>query len=189
MPSKNIKKNKIKNESHTPRWLRTVMITAGVMVVLFIGFVVGAIWWGHHVYETYKTAVVTAVAGPANVGVPAQPTCAAIETLKLRGLPDENSDDTNAHIIRAYIYADLTEYGCPENREAFAQLSDRELQIAAALHGNHASDNAGNVVVYRTAAEGEVAREARRVIEKAKQIGEPMIQFISSVEKIMSDDK
>ena len=185
MPNKVTPKIESKHGVRTPRLVYYIIIA----VVLFIGFLLGVVWNTGHLKRGPHGFMHPGMAVSANM--PAAPTCATIEALKLRQLPDADSSNYNAHIIRAYIYADLTEYGCPENQAQFTQLSNRELQIAEALRGSAPADTTGRnvIITYNTSGEGEVAQQARRVIEKAKQIGEPMIQFISSVERIVSDDK
>jgi len=186
--------NKIANKKvesahgvHTPRLVYYIVIA----VVLCLGFFLGTVWTAEHARREMRRPIATIPPAAFTNNIQAQPTCATVEALKLRQLPDPNSGDFNDHMIRANVFADLVESGCPENKGLFATSLDYELQVARSLRGNASQDNSGsgNIIIYRSSNEGEAAQAARRVIEKAKLIGEPMIQFISSVEKIVSDDK
>lgn len=67
-------------------------------------------------------------------------TCAEIESLLTRDMPDANYYFDNRK-IRARIYANLSERGCPENKQKYVELTARELAVARALQDDGLGSN------------------------------------------------
>ncbi|MCQ2598810.1 MAG: hypothetical protein MJ187_00300 [Alphaproteobacteria bacterium] len=63
--------------------------------------------------------------------------CAQIEVIQLGKLNSSNDENTEPHIINSDIYANLAEYGCPENTGKYRELAETEKEIAAALRNEN----------------------------------------------------
>ncbi|MCL1785760.1 MAG: hypothetical protein FWG39_01240 [Alphaproteobacteria bacterium] len=131
-------------------------------------------------------------------------TCEAVEIKMLEKINDENEIDARRYdayeyfIQNARIYADLMRLGCPENSEKFRALAIRQLDIATALQGefnehdaydsNAVQSHANRMQVYKQVhGESEFIQEARRVMEKARHLGEPALQFLGAIEKVFAE--
>jgi len=115
-------------------------------------------------------------------------TCGKIESLLTYRLYPADNPDAIAHIENAQIYANLSERGCPENSQKYKELAAQEIDIARAL----TDDNVGkykeeSVEMVETYKRLQMQKEAERMIEKAKKLTNPAIDFIIQLEKIIEE--
>lgn len=116
-------------------------------------------------------------------------TCGKIESLLLERLAPVNETDSEAHVYNAKIYANLSERGCTENSEKYKELAKQELEIARALNDdNIQNDPEESVEIVETYKRLQMQAEAERMIEKAKKLTNPAIDFIIQLEKIIEED-
>ncbi len=117
-----------------------------------------------------------------------QPTCEQIESLLSRRLSSwELLDRSEERIERAKIYANLSERGCPENSEKYKALAAQELEIARALYDDNLEDRDESIEIVETYKRLQMQQEAARMIEKAKKLTNPAIDFIIELEKIIEE--
>lgn len=115
-------------------------------------------------------------------------TCGKIESLLLERLAPVDYNDSDSHVENAKIYANLSERGCPENSEKYKQLAKQELEIARALNDdNIQNDPEESVEIVETYKRLQMQAEAERMIEKAKKLTNPAIDFIIQLEKIIEE--
>ena len=119
-------------------------------------------------------------------------TCAQIERVLIPELQCTDGymicGNSNIHINNAKIYANLSERGCPENSEKYKQLAKQELEIARALNDdNIQNDPEESVEIVETYKRLQMQAEAERMIEKAKKLTNPAIDFIIQLEKIIEE--
>ncbi|MBR0212665.1 MAG: hypothetical protein IJQ55_03600 [Alphaproteobacteria bacterium] len=115
-------------------------------------------------------------------------TCGQIEMLLLDRLMPNNSQSPEDHIDNAKIYANLSERGCPENSLKYRDLAAKELEIARALNDdNVARDPDESIEIVETYKRLQMQQEAARMIEKAKKLTNPAIDFIIELEKIIEE--
>lgn len=115
-------------------------------------------------------------------------TCGKIEQLLLERLHPVDINDSDSHVENAKIYANLSERGCPENSEKYKQLAKQELEIARALNDdNIQNDPEESVEIVETYKRLQMQAEAERMIEKAKRLTNPAIDFIIQLEKIIEE--
>ena len=115
-------------------------------------------------------------------------TCGQIEMLLLDRLMPNNSQNPEFHIDNAKIYANLSERGCPENSLKYRDLAAKELEIARALNDdNVARDPDESIEIVETYKRLQMQQEAARMIEKAKKLTNPAIDFIIELEKIIEE--
>lgn len=114
-------------------------------------------------------------------------TCEQIETLLTRRLHKADEQDTYAHIDNAKIYANLSERGCPENSLKYRELAKQELEIARALNDDNLERERESVEIVETYKRLQMQAEAARMIEKAKKLTNPAIDFIIQLEKIIEE--
>ncbi len=119
-------------------------------------------------------------------------TCAQIERVLIPELQCTDGymicGNSNIHINNAKIYANLSERGCPENSEKYKQLARQELEIARALNDdNIQNDPEESVEIVETYKRLQMQAEAERMIEKAKKLTNPAIDFIIQLEKIIEE--
>ncbi len=114
-----------------------------------------------------------------------KPTCVIVEELLLEKLPAENtiSDD---RIMRAKIYANLSERGCAENSEKYVELAKQELEIARAITDDEFSQE-DTIEVVETYKRLDMQMAAEEIFETAKKLTAPAIDFILEVEKIINE--
>lgn len=112
-------------------------------------------------------------------------TCKQIEDLLNSGLPplNRNSED---RIMRAKIYANLSERGCAENSAKYVELAKQELEIARALEDDE-FDNQETIEVVETYKRLNMQAAAEEIFETAKKLTNPAIDFILEVEKIINE--
>lgn len=116
-----------------------------------------------------------------------QPTCEQIESLLSRRLSSWELDRSESRIERAKIYANLSERGCPENSEKYKALAAQELEIARALYDDNLEDRDESIEIVETYKRLQMQQEAARMIEKAKKLTNPAIDFIIELEKIIEE--
>ena len=116
-------------------------------------------------------------------------TCGQIEELlldKLNSLQDMGY--APARVDRAQIYANLSERGCPENSEKYKNLAKQELDIARALTDDDITHNEREATeMVETYKRLQMQAEAAKMIEKAKKLTNPAIDFIIQLEKIIEE--
>ncbi len=112
-------------------------------------------------------------------------TCSEIENLLLQGLP-YNSNDATDRILRAKIYANISERGCPENSQKYADLAAKELEIARALTDDRMRDDE-TIEVVETYNRLKMKQAAQDVINKVQKLTDPAIDFILQMEKIINE--
>ncbi len=116
-------------------------------------------------------------------------TCGQIERILLEHLYSVDSPDSEAHVDNAKVYANLSERGCPEHSEQYKQLAKQELEIARALNDDNIQrDPEESVEIVETYKRLQMQAEAERMIEKAKKLTNPAIDFIIQLEKIIDED-
>ena len=119
-------------------------------------------------------------------------TCGKIERVLIPELEcvdgHEICGNSGIHINNAKIYANLSERGCPENSEKFKALAKQELEIARALTDDDIEHRNGeSVEIVETYKRLQMQQEAERMIEKAKKLTNPAIDFIIQLEKIIEE--
>ena len=114
-------------------------------------------------------------------------TCGKIEKILSRRLNPADSLNANYHIDNAKIYANLSERGCPENSNMYKELAAGELEIARALNDDNLNDEQESVEIVETYKRLKMQAEATRMIEKAKRLTDPAIDFIIQLEKIIEE--
>ena len=122
-------------------------------------------------------------------------TCEKIEKTLIRQLECADSDhnycNENGHIRDAKIYANLSERGCPENAEKYKKLAKQELEIARALTDDRMEgyqEQQETTEIVETYKRLQMQAEAEKIIEKAKKLTNPAIDFIIQLEKIIEED-
>lgn len=115
------------------------------------------------------------------------PTCKQIEMLLTEKLYNVGNPDADAHIDNAKIYANLSERGCAENSQKYKELAKQELEIARALNDDNLRDQRESVEIVETYKRLQMQAEAEKMIEKAKKIANPAIDFIIQLEKIIEE--
>ena len=114
-------------------------------------------------------------------------TCGQIEMLLRDRLEPADSHESGDHIQNAKIYANLSERGCPENAEKYKNLAAQELEIARALNDDNLNQQFESVEIVETYKRLQMQQEAARMIEKAKKLTNPAIDFIIELEKIIEE--
>ena len=115
-------------------------------------------------------------------------TCAKIETLLERQLTDVQSMNSYDHIRNAQIYANLSERGCADNSAKYKELAKQEIDIARALNDDNLEDRHESIEIVETYKRLKMQQEAEKMIEKAKKLTNPAIDFIIQLEKIIEED-
>ncbi|MBR3148485.1 MAG: hypothetical protein IKF41_04070 [Alphaproteobacteria bacterium] len=114
-------------------------------------------------------------------------TCEKIESLLVERLLPVDASDSESHVENAKIFATLSEKGCPENTEDYKTLAKQELEIARALNDDSLDDKQESVEIVETYKRLQMQAEAERMIEKAKKLTNPAIDFIIQLEKIIEE--
>jgi len=100
----------------------------------------------------------------------------------------ETCFDASDHIGNAKIYANLSERGCPENSEKYKELAKQELEIARALTDDDIEqDRRDTTAMVETYKRLQMQAEAAKMIEKAKKLTNPAIDFIIQLERIIEE--
>jgi len=93
------------------------------------------------------------------------------------------------HIHNAKIYANLSERGCSGNSGRYKELAKQELEIARALTDDRVEERRQeSVEIVETYKRLQMQQEAERMIEKAKKLTNPAIDFIIQLEKIIEEN-
>lgn len=122
----------------------------------------------------------------------ARSTCEEIEhvltmQLQCRG-KNETCFDVDDHVRNAQIYANLSERGCAENSTKYKDLAAKELEIARALTDDNIEQNKHEATeMVETYKRLHMQQEAARMLEKAKKLTNPAIDFIIELEKIIEE--
>ena len=119
------------------------------------------------------------------------PACQKIETVLKRRLYEFDNPDAPAHIDNAKIYANLSERGCQQNSGKYKDLAKQELEIARALNDDkmeNPQEKEESVEIVETYKRLQMQAEAERMIEKAKKLTNPAIDFIIQLERIIEED-
>ena len=114
-------------------------------------------------------------------------TCEQIEFLLTDRL---NCDLYNpeCRVERAQIYANLSERGCPQNSAKYKDLAAKELEIARALTDDNIQQNQHEATeMVETYKRLHMQAEAAKMLEKAKKLTNPAIDFIIELEKIIEE--
>ena len=114
-------------------------------------------------------------------------TCGQIERILNKRLYSVDSPDADAHIDNAKIYANLSERGCAENSQKYKELAKQELEIARALNDDNLRYEHESVEIVETYKRLQMQAEAEKMIEKAKKLTNPAIDFIIQLEKIIEE--
>ena len=114
-------------------------------------------------------------------------TCGKIEMLLKERLFHAGDQDAEAHIYNAKIYANLAERGCAEHSQKYKELAKQELEIARALNDDNLEDRNESVEIVETYKRLQMQAEAEKMIEKAKKLTNPAIDFIIQLEKIIEE--
>ena len=115
-------------------------------------------------------------------------TCGKIESLLNGRIAPANEMSPYAHIENAKIYANLSERGCPENSQKYKELAKQEIDIARALTDDNIEQNQyESMEIVETYKRLQMQAEAERMIEKAKKLTNPAIDFIIQLEKIIEE--
>lgn len=122
----------------------------------------------------------------------AESTCAEIERVLLRQLHCADKYTTcmesESHVRDAQIYANLSERGCTENSEKYKELAAQELEIARALTDDNVSENKNEATeMVETYKRLHMQQEAAKMLDKAKKLTNPAIDFIIQLEKIIEE--
>lgn len=112
-------------------------------------------------------------------------TCEEIETLLTQNMPWGGANSAD-RIIRAKIYANLSERGCAENSEKYVELAKQELQIARALEDDK-FDETETIEVVETYKRLNMQMAAQEILDKVKKLTDPAIDFIIRVENIINE--
>ena len=115
-------------------------------------------------------------------------TCGQIERILLEELYSVDSPDSEAHVDNAKIYANLSERGCDEHSEQYKDLAKKELEIARAINDDNLKNTRQATEIVETYKRLQMQAEAERMIEKAKKLTNPAIDFIIQLEKIIEED-
>ena len=117
-------------------------------------------------------------------------TCEKIEVELSRHLSCryDNTCNESRHIEDAKIYANLSERGCPGRAERYKALAKQELEIARALNDDNFEHRREATEIVETYKRLQMQAEAERMIEKAKKLTNPAIDFIIQLEKIIEED-
>lgn len=113
--------------------------------------------------------------------------CGKIEMLLKERLYHVGNPDAEAHIDNAKIYANLSERGCAENSQKYKELAKQELEIARALNDDNLRNQEDSIEIVETYKRLQMQAEAERMIEKAKKLTNPAIDFIIQLEKIIEE--
>lgn len=116
-------------------------------------------------------------------------TCQKIENaLIVRiGCTDGNDCNSYGHLNDAQTYANLSDRGCPENSEKYKALAQQELELARALNDDSLEDTDEAREIVETYKRLQLQQEAEKMLEKAKKLTNPAIDFILELEKIIEE--
>ena len=160
----------------------------GMIGLFFMGAIVGFVISGFSMFNHQIKQKIQMVKPQIEQVVSNERTCEKIEMLLIDHLNNKNIHDSETHIDNAKIYANLSERGCPENSEKFKTLAKSELEIARALNDDNLDDVEESVEIVETYKRIQMQAEAERMIEKAKKLTNPAIDFIIQLERIIEEE-
>ena len=99
----------------------------------------------------------------------------------------ENDLNSETHIERAKIYANLSERGCAKNTNVYKDLAKKEIDIARALNDDSLENEQEATEMVETYKRLQMQAEAEKMLEKAKKLTNPAIDFIIQLEKIIEE--
>ncbi|MCQ2562806.1 MAG: hypothetical protein MJ158_04305, partial [Alphaproteobacteria bacterium] len=115
-------------------------------------------------------------------------TCEKIESVLLKKIRNWDDMPANMYVENAETYANLAERGCEQNKQKYKELAQQQLEIARALTDDNVSENEEAtkemIQVYKRM---QMKQEAQKIIDKAKKIADPAIDFIIQLEKIIEE--
>lgn len=172
------------NEYKKYRLYGVIGMTGLFLMGIIVGFVInGFSMFNHQIKQKIQT-----LKPQIEQQITNERTCEKIEILLIDSLDSQDIHDSETHIDNAKIYANLSERGCPENSAKFKALAKSELEIARALNDDHLDDVEESVEIVETYKRLQMQAEAERMIEKAKKLTNPAIDFIIELEKIIEED-
>lgn len=160
----------------------------GMVGLFFMGAIVGFVISGFSMFNHKIKQKIQMVKPQIEQVVSNERTCEKIEMLLTKRLYSDGNIDSESHIDNAKIYANLSERGCPENSAKFKALAKQELEIARALNDDNLDDEEESVEIVETYKRIQMQAEAERMIEKAKKLTNPAIDFIIQLEKIIEEE-
>lgn len=89
-------------------------------------------------------------------------------------------------IERAKIYAVMAEKGCPENTAKYTDLARKELEIARGISDDKFNEEE-TIEAVETYKRLKMQQDAQEILDKAKKLTNPAIDFIMQVEKIINE--
>ena len=114
-------------------------------------------------------------------------TCEKIEASLLDMLPpDAVNTSPEGRIVRAKIYANLSERGCPENTAKYVEMAKQELEISRALVDD-AFQQHETIDVVETYKRLNMQAAAEEIFDAVKKLTNPAIDFILQVEQIINE--
>ena len=140
--------------------------------------------------EKYKQMILREqqIADVFNVDKPkTEKNCEKIEDLLNSQIDRGMSVSAYSHIDNAKIYANLSERGCPENSQKYVELAKQELEIARALEDDDVSHQRETIEIVETYKRLQMQNAAQEILDKAKKITNPAIDFIIQLEKIINE--
>lgn len=145
----------------------------------------------YKILEQQELEIAHALNDKTNDGNVNMSTCAQIERVLMPELKCvdgyEICGNPDTHINNAKIYANLSERGCAENSQKYKELAKQELEIARALNDDNLDDKRDSIEIVETYKRLQMQAEAERMIEKAKKLTNPAIDFIMELEKIIEE--
>jgi len=132
----------------------------------------------------HNTGIVIGYSASRKVANPDR-VCEHVENAMLARLPEEYATlPYEERIVRAQIYASLSERGCPENSETYVDKAEQELAIARALTDDE-FDDIEEVEVAETYE--RLHAVADQILDTAKKLTTPAIDFVVEVEKVINE--
>ena len=115
-------------------------------------------------------------------------TCERIEEMLLMSLPAVHGPYNNREYIkRAQIYAQISERGCAENSQKYADMAKQELDVVRAIQDDMFYEESEIENIVETYKRLEMQEAAAEVFENIKKLTDPTIDFILQIEKIINE--
>lgn len=116
-------------------------------------------------------------------------TCERIEEILLMRLPDWEQLPYRYEegIDRARIYAQISERGCAENSQKYADLAKQELDVVRAIKEDRFYEESEIADIVETYKRLEMQEAAAEVFENIKKLTDPTIDFILQIEKFINE--
>ena len=115
--------------------------------------------------------------------------CESVEKVLSKKLHDydKKSKLVSEHIEIAKIYATLSERGCEKNACKYEALAKKEIDIARALNDDSLENEQEATEMVETYKRLQMQAEAEKMLEKAKKLTNPAIDFIIQLERIIEE--